>query len=94
MGNNPEVIKNGHQSTNIQNWTTPQNQQSINIKMEKRGKKPTKSIIIRPQKAYDYIKQIAASTGRRRHLPKKQENMSKFPKLWYNSKKGNAFKKG
>ena len=50
MGNNPEVIKNGHQSTNIQNWTTPQNQQSINIKNGKRGKKPTKSIIIRPTK--------------------------------------------
>ena len=37
MGNNPEVIKNGHQSTNIQNWTTPQNQQSINIQNGKKG---------------------------------------------------------
>lgn len=55
---------------------------------------PKISIIIRPQKAYDYITQIAASTGRRRHLLKKQENMLKFPKLWYNSKKGNAFIKG
>ncbi|MCW6677711.1 hypothetical protein NH286_00905 [Anaerococcus sp. NML200574] len=38
-------------------------------KWKKGATNPTTPIIIRPQKAYDYIKQIAASTGRRRHLP-------------------------